>query len=275
MRDWAIASHRRMAYVHGFAGSGGTSARGTAWGWSAWWWPGRYRPRVLPRTGAGQGGDEGTGCPPSLVPQADADPNADGCDLPGGRTGAANAGGQRTNLSAVALGLAAMVLLPAIVFSLIPSGLAGTVTGSSDSPVTASQSRFGPVVIQAASPANRLSGYARVDTYPGAPGGTIVRGIGNYGGSRPLGTLTVPVTVPATGSYTLAFSYVHINGQSTRIVDIMVDRASTVTVRVTGSARCCASESVTVALGAGANTITFANPLGLAPSINRIVIASQ
>jgi len=133
-------------------------------------------------------------------------------------------------------------------------------------------SPFGPVTIEAEALTNRIAGSAWVDSYPGASGGSIVRNIGNWDRKSPLGTLTFNVTVPAAGTYTLVFFYVHLDDEPDRTAVISVAGQATISVDVVGSATCCASRSVTVTLRKGANAITFGNPDGHAPSLDKIVI---
>jgi hypothetical protein len=45
-------------------------------------------------------------------------------------------------------------------------------------------------------------------------------------------------------------------------------------VTATGGAACCASKSVTVTLAKGANAVTFANPTGRAPALDKVVVSS-
>jgi hypothetical protein len=177
------------------------------------------------------------------------------------------------NILPVALGLAAMVVLPLIVVSLVPSGLGGTPVNQVAAAIGTTP-RFGPVTIEAESPGNRVDGSAKVDSYRGASGGRIVRAIGSYGKVEGPGILRFAVVVPAAGTYALTFFYVHVSGEPLRTATITVDDAPGFAVTVAGSAICCASASVDVHLRRGANSVAFANRDGHAPSIDRITISA-
>jgi hypothetical protein len=117
-----------------------------------------------------------------------------------------------------------------------------------------------------------LAGSARTAGYDGASGGRIVRNIGHWG-DDPDGTLRFEgVTVPADGAYTLRFFHVNLNDEPTRTAVITVSGGASVVATVRGGGTCCASSVVTVTLKKGANQITFGNPNGHAPSIDKIVI---
>jgi hypothetical protein len=149
-----------------------------------------------------------------------------------------------------------------------------TASGSPSQPPGPSPTRFEPVTYEAEAATNTLTGSARVADYTGASGGKIVRNIGNWSGPGPSGTLRFAVTVPAAGRYSLTFFHVYLNDDPTRTAVIRVGRAEPVTVTVTGGSTCCATKMIVVDLIKGANTITFANPDGHAPSIDKIVIGS-
>src|SRR6266511_694155 len=110
--------------------------------------------------------------------------------------------------------------------------------------------------------------------YPGQPhGGKIVRNIGAWGGAA--GVLRFgSVTVPADGTYTLAFFYVHLDDQPSRTAVITVAGQDPISVPVTGGSICCVTKVITVVLTKGANVVTFTNPGGQAPSIDKIVIGT-
>ncbi len=134
---------------------------------------------------------------------------------------------------------------------------------------------FVPVTYEAEAASNSTYGYAWVAAYNGASGGKIVRNIGDWGDQQADGTLTFTgVTVPAAGTYTLTFYYVHIDNASTRTAFITVSGAAPVAVTVVGGSGCCASKAISVSLLAGSNTIVFGNPGGHAPSIDKIVISA-
>lgn len=148
-----------------------------------------------------------------------------------------------------------------------------------------------PITYQAEAAANTLGGSARVADYPGASGGKIVRNIGLWSrggrwsrwsrGSRGsgwsgAGTLRFDgVMAPADGRYTLTFFYVHINNEPTRTAVITVSGADPISATVAGGSTCCASKVITVVLRKGANAISFGNPNGHAPSIDKIVIGAE
>jgi hypothetical protein len=145
---------------------------------------------------------------------------------------------------------------------------------SASSPTTAPVS-FPPVTYEAEAAANTLAGSARVASYDGASGGRIVRNIGAWGGD-PAGTLRFEgVTVPADGTYTLRLFHVNLNDEPSRTAVIAVSGGPSVVVTVSGGATCCATATVTIALRKGANQITFGNPNGHAPSIDKIVISAS
>ncbi|HKT02038.1 MAG TPA: hypothetical protein VJT31_21125 [Rugosimonospora sp.] len=131
------------------------------------------------------------------------------------------------------------------------------------------------VTYEAEAAANVLSGSAFVTDYARASGGRIVRNIGEWDDPNGPGTLTfTQVSVPANGVYTLRFFYVHIDNQQSRTVYITIATVGSFAVTVNGSSTCCASKAVAIPLQKGINPITFANPDGPAPSIDKIVISS-
>jgi hypothetical protein len=141
-------------------------------------------------------------------------------------------------------------------------------------PVRASPTVLRPVAYEAEAPGNLLTGSARVGAYPGASGGQVVHNIGAWNGGAGPGTLTFPkVLAPVDGVYTLTFFFVHLNNEPQRTVVITIGDIGSFSVPVTGSATCCAAKAVSVPLQQGANAITFGNPDGHAPSIDKIVIS--
>ncbi len=129
---------------------------------------------------------------------------------------------------------------------------------------------FGPVTIQAEN--GSLSGSA----VPLACGeATVVSGIGNDGGGSP-GTLTLPVTVPNAGAYSMIVAYA-VTGDAKRSVQISVNSATARSVSFfrTVKTGCVVKDRspITVTLKPGANTIRFANPNGGAPSIDNIAVS--
>jgi hypothetical protein len=113
-----------------------------------------------------------------------------------------------------------------------------------------------------------------VDGYPGASGGRIVRNIGDWSGSRTAGWLRFNgVAAPVTGTYLLTFFSVHLDGEAVRTAVVTVSDSPPVTVSVSGGATCCTATGLRVTLRQGVNTVTFTNPTGHAPSIDKIVIS--
>lgn len=186
------------------------------------------------------------------------------------------AGREWVTVVSVALGLAAMVILPILVISLIPAGLGDAIDDAQRTPaaVAVNTTHFAPATIEAEAPTNRLSGSARVDAYPDASGGRIVHGLGNYHKPQGPGVLRFNITAPVDGTYTLTFYYVHLNGDGVRTAVITVDSDPPVSVSVAGSLFCCRSRSLPVHLRSGYNSIAFGNPTDHAPSIDRIVISA-
>jgi hypothetical protein len=171
-----------------------------------------------------------------------------------------------------------------------PTGAAGT-TGSpgataqptppqsmapqSMAPQSMAPAAPGPVITtyEAEAAANTLSGGAFVATYQGASGGRVVKNLGDWKTKSGPGSLTFTnVTVPVTGTYTLIFYYVFVNGDPTRTAVITVSGADPIDVTAAGGSVCCARQAVAVNLTAGRNTITFGNPHATAPAIDKIEI---
>ncbi len=131
-----------------------------------------------------------------------------------------------------------------------------------------------PQSYEAEAPGNVLTGSAWIQDYPGASGGQIIRNIGNWGGTTGPGTLTFPkVMAPADGVYVLTFFYVHLDNVANRTAVITIGGVGSFTVTVTGNATCCANKAVAIPLRKGPNSITFGNPNGHAPSIDKIIIS--
>jgi len=82
------------------------------------------------------------------------------------------------------------------------------------------------------------------------------------------------VLAPADSVYVLTLYYVHLDNAPTRTAVVTVGGVGSFMVTVTGSATCCANKAVAIPLRKGANSITFSNPNGHAPSIDRIVISN-
>jgi hypothetical protein len=138
---------------------------------------------------------------------------------------------------------------------------------------SAGSAGFAAVTYEAEAGANTVGGSARVATYDRASGGRIVRNIGNWGDPRNAGTLRFRnVTAPTDGTYSLTFFFVFLDGEASRTAVITVIGADPISVTVAGGSACCASRAFVVVLRKGANEITFGNPAGHAPSIDKIVI---
>jgi hypothetical protein len=154
------------------------------------------------------------------------------------------------------------------------NGNAQQMTVGAGGPVaSASTGGFTPLTIEAEAGTNTLTGSAAVGAYANASGGQVVRLIGDWGGTHGAGALRFNnVVVPTSGVYALTFYYVNINlNEPTRSVIITASAAST-TLTVAGGAACCTAQLVWVTLVKGTNAITFANPHGHAPTIDRITI---
>lgn len=137
--------------------------------------------------------------------------------------------------------------------------------------------RYAPVSYEAEASSNILDGAASVTTSPGASGDRIVESIGTWGpGAKRNGALTIPdVAAPADDTYTLTLFYVDTDSASTQTAVVAVAGGATVTVTVARASTCCFTAAVRIALNKGNNTITFNNPDGRAPSIDKIVISKQ
>jgi len=126
---------------------------------------------------------------------------------------------------------------------------------------------------EAESGANTLVGGATVTNYRGASGGRVVKNLGAWKSPAGPGGLTfTDVMAPASGMYTLVFSYVHLNGDTTRTAVITVSGARPIEVTVSGGTVCCTRQAVAVRLAAGRNAISFGNRQGTAPAIDKIEI---
>jgi hypothetical protein len=130
-----------------------------------------------------------------------------------------------------------------------------------------------PATYQADAPVNTLFGAAQTKAYPGASDGVIVRTLGNWGTDGEGALRFNDVVVPVTGEYGLTLYYVLPNNEPTRTVVITAAGASSIAVTVAGNATCCATQTVRVELTKGRNSITFSNPAGHAPAIDKIVIS--
>jgi hypothetical protein len=187
------------------------------------------------------------------------------------------------NRSAIVAVLATLAVAASAVFivAVYPAprqtGLSPRTGGTSHPPSpapSASAPGFAPITIEAESAANTLTGSADPTTYPGASGGKVVRFIGNWGSVLGAGALRFNgIVAPATGTYVMTFAYVNINmNEPTRAVLITASGPGSVLSVVAGGSVCCSTQIVKVYLVKGTNAITFSNPQGHAPTIDRITI---
>lgn len=140
---------------------------------------------------------------------------------------------------------------------------------------SASASTGLPETYEAEAPANTLLGSARTSVYPNASGGVIVQTLGTWGGTVGEGALRFnDVIAPASGTYALTFYYAQPNDEPTRTAVVTASGSGSVSVTVAGNATCCSAQRIRVELDAGANSVTFSNPSGHAPAIDKIVISA-
>jgi hypothetical protein len=139
-----------------------------------------------------------------------------------------------------------------------------------------SPARYLQVSYEAEAGLNILSGAASVSDYPGSSGGKIVENIGRWGpGPKRTGTIAFPnVAIPADGVYTLTLYAVGSDDGAAQTAVISVSGTATVAVTVAGGPACCLINTVKVNLKKGMNTITFGNPDGRAPAIDKIIIST-
>ncbi len=189
------------------------------------------------------------------------------------------------NKSAIVAVLATVAVAAAAVFivavypaprqtGLVPHA-AGTSRGATLSGTpSASAPGFATVSIEAESAANTLTGSANATAYPGASGGRVIRFIGNWGSALGPGALRFNnIVAPVTGTYVMTFAYVNINmNEPTRAVVITASGQGSVISVVAGGSVCCSTQIVKVYLVKGNNSITFSNPQGHAPTIDKITI---
>jgi hypothetical protein len=131
-----------------------------------------------------------------------------------------------------------------------------------------------PANHQAEATANTVSGSASVSSYPGASGGKVVKSIGDFGLARGPGVLRFnDIRVPVGGAYAVTVYYVHPDSVPNRTMVLTTPDTGAITETVVGSSICCTAQTFQVLLDAGTNTITFGNPRGHAPAIDKIVIS--
>jgi hypothetical protein len=151
-------------------------------------------------------------------------------------------------------------------------GGAGAAVSPTPSP-SPSASPFAPTTYEAESGQNTLTGSATVVMLPGASGGRLVQDIGAWGSAKGDGALRFNnVVVPTTGTYVLTFFFANLNNEPTRTVVITASGPDSIVLTVAGNSTCCASQLVRITLVKGQNSITFSNPAGHAPAIDKIQI---
>lgn len=178
---------------------------------------------------------------------------------------------RRYNTAAiVTVGLVAGVLF---LLAAIPMSNHGAAAGPMAS--AAAKPATNTVTFEAESPQNTLIGSATVGAYPGASGGQLVRAIGNWGSPRGLGALRFnDIEVVKSRFYVMTFYFVNIKAMATRTAVITVSGSKSVEVTVASNSACCTAQQLVVYLLKGTNSITFSNPTGQAPAIDKITIAT-
>ena len=162
----------------------------------------------------------------------------------------------------------------------LPAGQTAVIDSLDVIPDAASDAEWA-VTYPAASAENVLSGPARVVRNPHAHGGRHVGWIGHGDGS----TLTFTgVHAPWSGAYRVMLSYACNERAGSDNYNVnLVNRGFTVTTAGGSQLTACARNTyswnqfntveLTVRLAAGSNTITFGNPSGYAPDIDKITVA--
>jgi hypothetical protein len=141
-------------------------------------------------------------------------------------------------------------------------------TGSATVTDLWSGSSQGTVAVEAEAAGNTLAGAVAVATCSTCSGGAKVRFIGNSAANYET---VNNVTVAAAGNHELTITY-EVDGA--RTFSVSVNGGSAIQVPVSGTSWSTpASTTVTVALAAGANTLTFANPSAYAPDLDRISVS--
>ncbi len=161
------------------------------------------------------------------------------------------------------------LLLTILLMSAVLLAFKGVMTSASSS--TAPVTTLSGTSYEAEAPGNTLTGAARVADCATCSGGTCVGFIGH------ASTLQFNnVWQKAAGKYTLTVYYVYGNKGSHRNLHITVNgasRAMIVTVSALNNWNEIGTFRVTVNLNVGNNTISFSNPWGVAPNIDRIVLS--
>lgn len=170
----------------------------------------------------------------------------------------------------VGLALLAVGVVVLAAFISAPAAHRSTVAGAATGASTGL-----PETYEAEAPANTLLGSARTSVYPNASGGVVVQTLGTWGGTVGEGALRFnDVTAPASGTYVLTIYYVQPNNEPTRTALVTASGSGSISVTVAGNATCCSAQRIRVELDAGANSITFSNPSGHAPAIDKIVLGA-
>jgi len=221
--------------------------------------------------------------------------------------GRRRAGGRAARLWMVialaVLGLGGAIAIP-LALALAPGDTTAPVTGPPDAlagrgsgePATATSSpgpspsssatpkpapsvpRFTSATFEAEASTNNRSGSARVRVVHGASGRRIVNRIGDWTDSESTeagnGTLTVNVTVPAAGTYTLTVFYTFLEDDPQRTAMITIAGAAPRNVAFARPNGCCLSSvKISITLKKGANSLLFSNSVSRAPAIDKIVIS--
>jgi hypothetical protein len=191
-------------------------------------------------------------------------------------------GGERTphmrfrrRYNTAALVTVALVAVVLSVLAAVPMVSRGGAPANRATPALgAVANRFQVVTYEAESPRNTLIGSAAAAPYDGASGGQLVRGLGNWNNAKGPGALRLnQIVVPSAGPYVVTFYFVNIKGgAATRTVVVTASGSASSSVTVTSDPTCCTSQAVVVFLFKGDNSITFANPMGEAPAIDRITV---
>ena len=87
-----------------------------------------------------------------------------------------------------------------------------------------------------------------------------------------MGSVTFTVNEPAAGNYAMTVYFMSVG--SIHTADVSVNGGTAIQVPVTGTSWSApASTTVTVALAAGTNTLTFSNPSAYAPDLDKISVS--
>lgn len=173
-------------------------------------------------------------------------------------------------LSAVAAVLVLLATIPMEGQSQATNVMPGASTGHNQ------MVQFQAITFEAESAGNTLIGSANVGPYTGASGGQLVRAIGNWGSARGLGALRFNnVVVPKNNFYVLTFYFVNIRAKATRTAIITASGSPSKSVTVASTPSCCTPQKLLIFLFKGKNSITFSNPTGEAPAIDKITISAS